>query len=628
MPPKRHSSYVSDDDDSTNANVRETRSRSRSLVTKSPSKSQKLEDPKTPREASIIVKIRRSTEQSQYKCEIAERRASLRNSVNTLLRYRDSVTPDKSTPKKKISPKYKTRSAVTSGVAERLSSLKITEDKENESGDSDDSLKMFDLKSDNRKYKARSITTNEIQKALEEVETPRLRELRTSVKEAPATPIRLKRIAEESTPRRTSRTLLTPRSVKTPNTQKGVTKAPATPKGTPRSLKFLTPSMKTRSAGPAKPVTVLEKARAQLHVSAVPKSLPCRDQEFNDIFEFLEKKISDGSSGCMYISGVPGTGKTATVNEVIRCLRKLTHNNRLPPFECVEINGMKLSEPRQAYVQIQKQLTGKTALWEEAQKALDKRFTGKDSKNSKDCITLLVIDELDVLCNKRQDVVYNLLNWPSQATAQLVVITIANTMDLPERVLMSRVTSRLGLTRLTFQPYNFKQLHEIVITRLNESDAFKSDAIQLVARKVAAVSGDARRALDICRRATEIAEHQDSKVVGISHVNEALFEMIASVKVRAIKQCSEMERVFLQAVCAEITRTGVEETTFINVYKQLDALCSFEGVTSPNITQALGICNRLSAFRLIICDEPRCDILQRIFLNVSSDDVHYAIQIN
>ncbi|KAG8038113.1 hypothetical protein G9C98_006438 [Cotesia typhae] len=628
MPPKRHSSYVSSDDDLTNANVRETRSRSRSLVTKSPSKSKKLEDPKTPRKASIIVKIRRSTEQSQYKCEIAKRRASLRNNINTARRYRDSVTPDKSTPKKKVSPKYKTRSVVTSSVAERLSSLKITEDKENESGDSDDSLKMFDLTSARKKDRARSITTNEIQKALEEIETPRLRELRTPSKKAPATPKRLKKIAEESTPRRSSRTLLTPRSVKTLNTQKGVSKAPATPKGTPRSLKFLTPSMKSRSAGPAKPVTVLEKARAQLHVSAVPKSLPCRDQEFNDIFEFLEKKISDGSSGCMYISGVPGTGKTATVNEVIRCLRKLTHDNRLPAFECVEINGMKLSEPRQAYVQIQKQLTGKTTLWEEAQKALDKRFTGKDSKRSKDCITLLVIDELDVLCNKRQDVVYNLLNWPSQPTAQLVVITIANTMDLPERVLMSRVTSRLGLTRLTFQPYNFKQLHEIVITRLNESDAFKSDAIQLVARKVAAVSGDARRALDICRRATEIAEHQDSKVVGISHVNEALTEMIASVKVRAIKQCSEMERVFLQAVCAEITRTGVEETTFINVYKQLDALCSFEGVTSPNITQTLGICNRLSAFRLIICDEPRCDILQRIFLNVSSDDVHYALQVN
>ena len=32
------------------------------------------------------------------------------------------------------------------------------------------------------------------------------------------------------------------------------------------------------------------------------------------------------------------------------------------------------------------------------------------------------------------------------------------------------------------------------------------DAVQFAARKVAAVSGDARRALDICRRAVEIAE--------------------------------------------------------------------------------------------------------------------------
>ena len=35
---------------------------------------------------------------------------------------------------------------------------------------------------------------------------------------------------------------------------------------------------------------------------------------------------------------------------------------------------------------------------------------------------------------------------------------------------------------------------------------FDKDAIQLVARKVASLSGDARRALDICRRAAELAQ--------------------------------------------------------------------------------------------------------------------------
>lgn len=61
-------------------------------------------------------------------------------------------------------------------------------------------------------------------------------------------------------------------------------------------------------------------------------------------------------------------------------------------------------------------------------------------------------------------------------------------------------------------------------------------------------------------------------------VNEALTEMIASAKVQAIKHCSEMERTFLQAVCAEVARTGVEEVTFNNIYIQLTSLCSLEGI--------------------------------------------------
>lgn len=54
----------------------------------------------------------------------------------------------------------------------------------------------------------------------------------------------------------------------------------------------------------------------------------------------------------MYISGVPGTGKTATVHEVIRCLQQAAQANDVPPFQYIEVNGMKLTEPYQVYVQI------------------------------------------------------------------------------------------------------------------------------------------------------------------------------------------------------------------------------------------------------------------------------------
>ncbi|EDW02590.1 origin recognition complex subunit 1 [Drosophila grimshawi] len=372
----------------------------------------------------------------------------------------------------------------------------------------------------------------------------------------------------------------------------------------------------------------LQLAREQLHVSVVPKSLPCREKEFDNIYNFLEGKIQDECGGCMYVSGVPGTGKTATVTGVIRTLQRLVAEDKLPAFDFLEINGMRLTEPRQAYVQIYKQLTGKTVSWEHAHTLLDKRFTTPAPRR---LTTVLLVDELDILCNRRQDVVYNLLDWPTKSAARLVVVTIANTMDLPERLLMGKVTSRLGLTRLTFQPYTHKQLQEIVTARLGGSEAFKGEAVQLVARKVAAVSGDARRALDICRRATEIADTAEQpagvKCVNMLHVQQALAEMIASAKVQAIKNCSRLEQMFLQAVAAEVTRTGVEETTFMGVYTQLETIVTFMGLALPAPGRALQLCSKLGAERLIISEHSRHDLYQKILLNVSPDDIHYALRV-
>ena len=55
------------------------------------------------------------------------------------------------------------------------------------------------------------------------------------------------------------------------------------------------------------------------------------------------------------------------------------------------------------------------------------------------------MDELDQLVTPKQDVIYNFFNWPTLVGSKLVVIAVANTMDLPERVMTGRVRSRLGV---------------------------------------------------------------------------------------------------------------------------------------------------------------------------------------
>ncbi|XP_015211125.2 origin recognition complex subunit 1 isoform X1 [Lepisosteus oculatus] len=397
---------------------------------------------------------------------------------------------------------------------------------------------------------------------------------------------------------------------------------------TPRTPHNATPSIPSRSLPAKKPGNILEEARARLHVSSVPESLPCREQEFQDIYSFVESKVIDGTGGCMYISGVPGTGKTATVHEVMRCLLHAADQDEIPPFNFIEINGMKMTDPHQAYVQILQKLTDQKATADHAASLLEKRFSTPAPKRE---TTVLLVDELDLLWTRKQNVMYNLFDWPTRRHAKLVVLAIANTMDLPERIMINRVASRLGLTRLSFQPYTFKQLQQIITSRLNRVRAFEEDALQLVSRKVAALSGDARRCLDICRRATEICEFSNNRnsssgLVGMSHVMEALDEMFSSPYITAIRCASLQEQLFLRAVIAEFRRLGLEEATFQQVFQQHRALCRVEGLQPVSLSEGLAACLRLGACRLLLLEPSRCDLLLRVRLNVSQDDVLYALK--
>ncbi|KAI0172362.1 P-loop containing nucleoside triphosphate hydrolase protein [Hypoxylon sp. FL1284] len=246
-------------------------------------------------------------------------------------------------------------------------------------------------------------------------------------------------------------------------------------------------------------------ARAQLHVASVPTSLPCREAEFSLVYSHLEAAITDGSGACIYISGTPGTGKTATVRDVVSKLDEAVRSDELDDFIFVEINGMKITDPHQSYSLLWEALRGQRVSPSQALDLLEREFNNPSPRRVP-CVVLM--DELDQLVTKNQSVMYNFFNWPGLRHSRLIVLAVANTMDLPERTLSNKISSRLGLTRITFPGYNHEQLMKIIQSRLEgvPGNIVEPDAVQFASRKVAAVSGDARRALDICRRAVELAE--------------------------------------------------------------------------------------------------------------------------
>ena len=349
-------------------------------------------------------------------------------------------------------------------------------------------------------------------------------------------------------------------------------------------------------------------ARSQLHVAAVPASLPCREGEFARVYSHLEAAVTAGTGACIYISGVPGTGKTATVREVVAQLDRAVADDELDDFIYVEINGMRTTEPQQAYSLLWEGLKGQRVSPKQALDLLEHEFS-HPSPRRVPCVVLM--DELDQLATRNQGVMYNFFNWPALKHSRLIVLAVANTMDLPERTLSNRISSRLGLIRITFPGYTHDQLMKIVQSRLEgvPGGIVRPEAVQFASRKVAAVSGDARRALDICRRAVELAEADaraaggdpgtpskkaasaaaangarpgaKTGVVTIEMIRRAINEATSSPLQQVLKALPFAARLLLAAFLVRMERTGVAEGTYGDLLEEMQRSLKMGGESRP-----------------------------------------------
>jgi hypothetical protein len=137
-------------------------------------------------------------------------------------------------------------------------------------------------------------------------------------------------------------------------------------------------------------------------------------------------------------------------------------------------------------------------------------------------MTIVVVDEIDSLLGQRhQHVLYQLFDWPKKQGSRLVLLGIANAMDLTDRFLPQLKQRNAEPNVLIFKPYTPETLYDIVATRLREAAApsqdaslsarsllaryggaavpfFASAALEMCCRKVGLDTGDLRKAMDVC----------------------------------------------------------------------------------------------------------------------------------
>lgn len=367
----------------------------------------------------------------------------------------------------------------------------------------------------------------------------------------------------------------------------------------------------------------LQRACQELQLSSLPCIMTGREDERKEIFRALRSSIEQQSAGGpIYISGLPGAGKTSIVKEVIRTLEAQRDAGNLPKFVWVEVNGLQMPRPDVAYSVLWKALKSTENHQVDYQLEPSRTSIGAarlceilqrefHTKSSTRPMLLVLLDEMDFMLAGKNNVLYNLLEWQTSATAKLVVVGIANTMDLPER-LPTKIRSRLGGHRITFPAYTRAQLENIIYQRLHQLDIFSKEAIEICAKSLAHQSGDVRQALSLCRKSAEVCLHRLTALdydgtpkdggepfVTAEDFYDAQQTMSMSAPMSRLRACSKYECTFLVALRMEVransicrgNKSGAELEAVIERFAILCKTHAF--VPIPRLRGLLFICDEL-----------------------------------
>ena len=74
-----------------------------------------------------------------------------------------------------------------------------------------------------------------------------------------------------------------------------------------------------------------------------------------------------------------------------------------------------MTTPKQVYSAIWSQLTGEKRTADHASELLEAKFSGTEKSRGKTEPILMLVDELDQLMTRKQDVLYRIFDWPQRS---------------------------------------------------------------------------------------------------------------------------------------------------------------------------------------------------------------------
>ncbi len=358
------------------------------------------------------------------------------------------------------------------------------------------------------------------------------------------------------------------------------------------------------------------RSRDVLRPTYTPKELPHREEQIQELASVLAPALHGETPSNVLIYGKTGTGKTAVAKYVGKELEEADAGSACSVIylncEVVDTQYRVLAHLARHFDK-DIPMTGwpTDQVYSEFRNALDEKKR----------VVVIMLDEVDKLVRKGDDVLYNLSRINSDLVqARVSLIGISNDLKFTE-FLDPRVKSSLGEDEIIFPPYNAEQIQDILEQRAElafRPGVLADDVIPLCAAFAAREHGDARRALDLLRIAGEIAERARSQMITEEHVKAARDKIEQDRVEEVIKTLPTQSKLVLYSILLleEQAARNITTSTVYGMYKQLCPLVEADSLTHRRITDLIAELDMLGILHTVVISKGRYGRTKEISLSV------------
>lgn len=367
--------------------------------------------------------------------------------------------------------------------------------------------------------------------------------------------------------------------------------------------------------------------RDVLRPAYTPDNLPHRDDQISAIATILVAALRGETPSNILIYGKTGTGKTAVVRHVGKELEE-TGETKGNHCSVLYINCELVDTQYRVLATLARPFDKEIPMtgW-----PTDQVYTEfKEAVDSEERTVVIILDEVDKLVKKGDEILYSLSRINSDLKrAKVSIIGISNDLKFIE-FLDPRVRSSLGEEEVIFPPYNADQLRDILDQRARmgfKPNTLGEGVIPLCAAFAAQEHGDARRALDLLRVAGELAERANTSRVDEDHVRHAQDRIELDRVGEVVRSLPTHSKLVLYGVVV-LEKTGMGDLTtgeVYNVYKRLSQNVDAPPLTQRRVTDLISELDMLGIINATVVSRGRFGRTKEIALSVPIDSTESVL---